>query len=331
MVTERKTTKLGATGPEVSRIGLGCMGMSGTYGKTTDEEGIATIQHAVDRGVNLIDTGDYYGMGHNEMLIARALAGGRRDKVHISVKFGALRGPEGSWIGYDTRPAAVRTFVAYSLKRLGVDHIDVYRPGRLDPKVPIEETIGAIKDLVTQGYVRHIGLSEVGVETVRRAHAVHPIVDLQIEYSLVSRKPEEKIFPVLAELGVSATLYGVFSRGLLTGSKPASPRDLRSHMPRFSAENLAKNDVVVERLRSFAEGRGQTPAQLAVAWVIAKQPRHVPVIGARTPAQLDAVLDALDKPLSASEVDELEKIVPVDSIAGERYAPPAMAALDSER
>lgn len=262
-----KATRLGKTGPEVFPIALGCMGMSGMYGATTDEEGVATIQAAIERGVTLLDTGDFYGMGHNEMLVGRAVRG-RRDRVQISVKFGALRSPDGGWIGVDTRPQAVKTFAAYSLKRLGVDVIDVYRPARLDPAVPIEDTIGAIADLVKQGYVRHIGLSEVGADTIRRAQAVHPIVDLQIEYALVSRGPEEKIFPVLDELGISATLYGVLSRGLLGGKKPTSPGDFRSYLPRFSGENLAKNDAVVQKVRAFAEARGQTPAQLSVAWAL---------------------------------------------------------------
>jgi aryl-alcohol dehydrogenase-like predicted oxidoreductase len=333
-MSERKTPtkmKLGATGPEVFPIALGCMGMSGMYGATTDDEGIATIQAAVDRGVTLIDTGDFYGMGHNEMLVGRALAGGRRDKVQISVKFGGLRGPDGAFIGIDTRPVAVKNFIAYSLKRLGIDTIDVYRPARLDPNVPIEDTIGAISELVQKGYVRHIGLSEVGVETIRRAHAVHPIVDLQIEYSLISRGPEDKIFPVLAELGISATLYGVLSRGLLSGSKPTGPSDWRSHLPRFSADNRAKNDSVVRAVREFAEARGQTPVQLAIAWALAKQPKLVPLIGARTREQLDGVLAALDKPLTAGEVAELERIVPSDAIVGTRYDEAQMARLDSER
>ncbi|MBN9164671.1 MAG: aldo/keto reductase [Myxococcales bacterium 68-20] len=323
-------TKLGATGPEVFPIALGCMGMSGMYGASSEDEGIATIHAAIDRGVTLIDTGDFYGMGHNEMLVGRALKGGRRDKVQVSVKFGALRGPDGAFIGIDTRPVAVKNFVAHSLTRLGVDFIDIYRPARLDPNVPIEDTIGAIAELVQKGYVRHIGLSEVGADTIRRAHAVHPIVDLQVEYSLISRKPEEKIFPVLAELGISATLYGVLSRGLLSGSKPSGPSDFRSRLPRFSAANRAQNDTVVGAVAAFAAARGQTPAQLAIAWALAKQPRLVPLIGARTRQQLDGALGALDKPLSASELAELERIVPRDAVAGTRYDEVQMAHLDSE-
>lgn len=284
-MSNAKTISLGKTGPAVFPIALGCMGMSGMYGQTTDDEGIRTIHAAIERGVTLIDTGDFYGMGHNELLVGRAIAG-RRDKVQVSVKFGALRGPDGSWLGVDCRPAAVSTFAAYSLKRLGVDVIDIYRPARLDPNVPIEDTIGAIADLIKKGYVRHVGLSEVGIETIRRANAVHPIVDLQIEYSLASRAPEEKIFPVLAELGISATLYGVLSRGLLSGSKPTAPTDFRAHLPRFAGEEGARNAAVVEKLRALALAGGRTPSQLCVAWALAKQPAFVPLLGSRTQAQL---------------------------------------------
>jgi aryl-alcohol dehydrogenase-like predicted oxidoreductase len=331
-MTETNPTqrKLGTHGPSVFPLGLGCMAMSGLYAQTTDDDGIKTIHAAIERGVTLLDTGDFYGMGHNEMLVGRAIQG-RRDKVQISVKFGALRGPDGSWLGVDCRPAAVKTFAAYSLKRLGVDVIDVYRPARLDPKVPIEETIGAISELIEKGYVRHIGLSEVGADTIRRAHAVHPIVDLQIEYSLASRSAEEKIFPVLTELGISATLYGVLSRGLLSGSKPAGASDFRVHLPRFSGAEGAKNEAVVTRLRALAEAGGRTPGQLCIAWALAKQPAFVPLLGSRTPAQLEDLLGALAKPLSAKEVTDVEAAIPASSIEGSRYQPAQMAHLDSER
>ena len=329
-MSNANTISLGKSGPAVFPIALGCMGMSGIYGQTTDDEGIRTIHAAIERGVTLIDTGDFYGMGHNEMLVGRAVAG-RRDKVQISVKFGAMRDPKGAFIGLDCRPAAVKNFAAYSLKRLGVDVIDVYRPARLDPSVPIEETIGAIKELIEQGYVRHIGLSEVGVETIRRAHAVHPVVDVQIEYSLASRAPEAKIFPVLAELGISATLYGVLSRGLLSGSKPTAPTDFRAHLPRFAGEEGERNAVVVEKLRALAAAGGRTPSQLCVAWALAKQPALVPLVGARTQAQLEDVLGALAKPLSAKEVADVEAVVPPGAIAGPRYQAAQMAHLDSEK
>lgn len=323
----QRTVKLGSTGPEVFPLGLGCMGMSGMYGATDDAESIRTIQTAIDRGVTLIDTGDFYGMGHNEMLVGRAIAG-RREQVQISVKFGALRTPDNRWSGVDTRPVAVKNFAAYSLKRLGVDVIDIYRPARLDPAVPIEDTIGAIAELVKAGYVRHIGLSEVGVETIRRAHRVHPIADLQIEYSIASRGPEAEIFPVLQELGISATLYGVFSRGLLTGSKPAGPGDFRAHLPRFSGTNGEKNADVVGELHRFARERGMTPGQLLIAWVLARQPSFVPVIGAKTTAQIEDALGALNRALSKDEVKALEAIA---KISGDRYDPGQMKMLDSER
>jgi aryl-alcohol dehydrogenase-like predicted oxidoreductase len=325
--------RLGKTGPSVFPIGLGCMAMSGVYGASEDAEGIATIRLAIDRGVTLIDTGDFYGMGHNELLISQALEGRRdlRDKVQLSVKFGAMRGPDGSWLGFDARPAAVKTAAAYSLKRLKVDVIDVYRPARLDPAVPIEETVGAIADLVKAGYVKHIGLSEVGAATIRRASAVHPIVDLQIEYSIATRGPERSIFPALAELGMSATLYGVFSRGLLTGSKPVGARDMRAHLPRFKGDAAATNGRVVSELLAFAKERHMTPAQLLIAWALAKQPSLVPVVGARTRAHLEDALGAVEKPMSAADVKALEAVVPAEAIVGTRYMAEQMKHLDSER
>ncbi|MGH2930400.1 MAG: aldo/keto reductase, partial [Solirubrobacteraceae bacterium] len=275
------TTSLGATGPRVFPVALGCLGMSGVYGATSDDASAALIGNAIDRGITMIDTGDFYAHGHNELLVGRAIAG-RRDKVQLSVKFGMMRSPDGGIGGADCRPAAVKNFAGYSLRRLGVEVIDVYRPARLDPQVPIEDTIGAIAELVKAGYVRHIGLSEVGVETIRRAAKVHPIVDLQIEYSLVTRKPEDRIFPVLSELGVGATLYGVMSRGLLTGSK-LTAGDMRGRMPRFTAGNRATNDRVVASIGAFAADHHRTPGELLIAWALAKQPAFAPVIGARTP------------------------------------------------
>lgn len=325
--TRITNTQLGKSGPAVYPIALGCMGMSGMYGASSDAESIRTIQAAIERGVTLLDTGDFYGMGHNEALIGRAIQG-RRDQVLLSVKFGALRGPDNSWGGVDGRPVAVKNFLAYSLKRLGVDHVDVYRPARLDPAVPIEDTVGAIADMIKAGYVRHIGLSEVGAGTIRRAHAVHPIVDLQIEYSLASRGPEGALFPVLRELGIGATLYGVLSRGLLTGSKPSGAGDFRAYLPRFTGENGGKNAAAVEALRKFAEERGMSPAQLAIAWVLARQPEFVPVVGARTLAQLDDALGALKYPLSAADASAVEQLVVV---SGDRYQPAQMAHLDSEK
>ncbi len=324
------TTALGKTGPHVFRLGLGCMAFSGPYGPVDDRDSEATIRHAVERGITLLDTADFYAMGHNESLIQRALKG-LRDKVQLSVKFGVMRGPDGAPLGLDARPSAIKSFVAYSLHRLGVDVIDVYRPARLDPQVPIEDTVGAIADLVQAGYVRHIGLSEVGVETIRRAVAVHPIADLQIEYSLATRGPEGVIFPALAELGMSATLYGVFGRGLLTGSKPSRKADVRQYLPRFAGESGKSNANVAGRLRAFARERGKTPAQVALGWVLAKQPSLVPLVGARTRVQLDDAFEALDNPLSESDVAALERLVPHDAISGPRYPAQHMKDLDSER
>ena len=322
--------KLGATGPEVFPLALGCMGMSGLYGPTDDAESIATIHAAIDAGVNLLDTGDFYGMGHNEMLLGRALHF-QREQVLLSVKFGAQRSPSGAWLGFDARPAAVKTALAYSLKRLGVDHIDIYRPARLDPAVPIEDTVGAIAQMVEAGYVRHIGLSEMGAETIRRAAAVHPIVDLQIEYALISRRPEAKVFPVLDELNIAATTYGTLSRGLLSGSQVGSAGDYRAHLPRFKDENLTRNQQLVAKLKELADSKGITQSQLAVAWALNKQSFVVPVIGARTRTQLAESLAALEVKLTAAEIAEIEAAVPADAVAGTRYDSMQMRNLDSEK
>ena len=327
-MTTTTARKLGQT--PVFPLALGCMGMSGMYGASDDNESIATIHAALDAGVTLVDTGDFYGAGHNEMLIGRALRD-RRDRALLSVKFGALRAPDGAWIGFDTRPVAIKNYLAYSLKRLGVDHIDIYRPARLDPNVPIEDTIGTIAELVKAGWVRAIGLSEVGTDTIRRARAVHPISDLQIEYSLVSRTPEAKIFPLVAELGVGVTAYGVLSRGLLGGSTFSSPGDFRSRLPRFSGDNLERNRALVARLGELAAKKGVKPTQLAIAWVLAKGDNIVPVVGARTRAQLADALAALNVTLSPGDIAELEAAVPADAVAGTRYDAHQMKALDSER
>jgi aryl-alcohol dehydrogenase-like predicted oxidoreductase len=328
------TTRLGAAGPEVSQVGLGCMAMSGVYGPADEDESIATIHAAIDAGINLLDTGDFYGMGHNEMLIGRALRD-RRDEVMISVKFGAQRGPDNSWLGYDARPAAVKTACAYSLQRLRTDHIDIYRPARLDPNVPIEETIGAIAELIEAGYVRYASLSEVGVETIRRAAATHPIADLQIEYSLISRRIEAEILPVCRELGIAITAYGILSRGLISGHYSAErqlgPGDFRARAPRFQGSNLEQNLALVERLRSVAEDRDASVAQIAIAWVIAQGGDIVPLIGARTRERLSEALGALAIRLIPEELERIEQAIPPDAAVGERYPAPQMAQLDSER
>jgi len=300
------------------------------YGPADEAESIATIHAALDAGVNLLDTGDYYGAGHNELLIGRALRD-RRDKALVSVKFGAFRGPDGSWIGIDTRPAATKNFLAYTLTRLGLDHVDIYRPGRLDPNVPIEETIGGIADLVKAGWVRAIGLSEVGADTIRRANAVHPISDLQIEYSLISRGPETTIFPLLAELSIGVTAYGVLSRGLLSGSRPKAQSDLRARLPRFTSENRERNERLIEALQNVAREKNVTASQLAIAWVLAKGTSIVPLIGARTRAQLAESLGALRVTLTPDDITRIEAAVPAAAVAGTRYDEHQMRMLDSER
>ena len=325
-----KPRQLGSTGLKVFPLALGCMGMSGMYGHADVNESIATIHTALDQGINLLDTGDFYGMGHNEMLIGRVLKE-RRDKPLLSVKFGALRGPDGAWLGFDARPSAVKNFLGYSLNRLGVDHIDIYHPSRLDPSVPIEETVGAIVELIKAGYVRFVGLSEVGPKTIRRAHAVHPISDLQIEYSLISRGPETGIFPVLAELGIGVTAYAVLSRGLLSGSVPAAQGDFRAHFPRFSGENFARNQRLVEALKALSAQKGIRPSQLAIAWVMAKGENIVPVIGARTRTQLQESLGALRVQLSKTDLASIEEAIPASAAAGTRYDERQMKILDSER
>lgn len=322
--------QLGNVDTPIFPLALGCMGMSGMYGASDEAESLATIHAALDSGINLLDTGDFYGCGHNEMLIGKVLQQ-REQKPLLSVKFGALRAPDGSWIGVDGRPQAVKNFAAYSLKRLGVDYIDIYRLARLDPNVPIEETIGAIAELVTAGYVRYVGLSEVGVDTIRRAHAVHPISDLQIEYSLISRSPETVIFPVLEELGIGITAYGVLSRGLLSGSQPNAPNDFRSHLPRFQGANLSQNQLLVTQLAQLAHQKGITTSQLAIAWVLRQQKQLVPVIGARTRSQLTEAIASLDVDFSEAELSAIDTLLATYAIAGTRYDSSQMQMLDSER
>jgi aryl-alcohol dehydrogenase-like predicted oxidoreductase len=329
-----KHRRLGTTGPTVSALGLGCMGMSGMYGPADRQESIATIHAALDAGITLLDTGDFYGMGHNEMLIGEALKIVPREQAIVSVKFGALRDPAGGWSGIDARPAAVKNFLAYSLQRLGLDYIDIYRPARLDPQVPIEETVGAIAEMVKAGHVRHIGLSEVGAATLRRAAAVHPICDLQIEYSLISRGIEDAILPATRRLGIGITAYGVLSRGLIGGhwrKDGAAPDDFRRHSPRFQGTNVDANLALVEALRTVAEARGVSVAQAAIAWVAAQGDDIVPLVGARRRDRLAEALGALDVTLSPKDIAAIERAVPRDAAAGQRYPEAAMVALDSER
>jgi aryl-alcohol dehydrogenase-like predicted oxidoreductase len=328
---------LGSTGPQVSPLGLGCMGMSALYGEADRAESIATIHAALDAGITLLDTGDFYGMGHNELLINEALRtapAAMREQALISVKFGALRAPDGGWAGYDGRPAAVKNFAAYSLQRLGTDHIDIYRIARVDPDVPIEETVGAIAELVEAGHVRHIGLSEAGAESIRRAAAVAPIADLQIEYSLISRGIEEQILPTTRELGIGITAYGVLSRGLISGhftrDREFAPDDFRGMSPRFQGENLQHNLDLVDQLSKISEQKGVSVAQTAIAWVLSRGEDIVPLVGARRRDRLTEALGALDVTLDADELAAIERAVPVGSAAGDRYPSAQMAHLDSE-
>ncbi len=328
-----RTVKLGSSEQVISPAGLGCMAMSGGYGAPDDAESIATIHAALEAGITLIDTADFYGMGHNEMLIGEALKGGKRERAFLSVKFGALRSPDGAMTGYDLRPAAVKNFLAYTLRRLGTDYIDLYQPARYDRAVPIEDTLGAISDLVKAGYVRHIGLSEVSARTLKRAAASFPIAELQIEYSLASRGIEKDILPAARGLGIPVVAYGVLSRGLLseaTLSNGTTPGAIRSRMPRFSGENFERNRALVAALGKIAELRGVSVAQLAFAWLRTRGGDIVPLIGARTRAQLADALAGLDLTLTDFELAAIERAVPKDAVAGERYGPLAMKHLDSE-
>jgi aryl-alcohol dehydrogenase-like predicted oxidoreductase len=326
-----KTRQLGTSGPQVSAIGLGCMGMSAFYGPADETESEATIHAALDAGITLLDTGDFYGMGHNEMLLGRALRNVPRDKYLLSVKFGAQITPDIQFLGYDASPNAVKTALSYSLKRLGTDYIDIYRPSRLDPKIPIEDTIGAIADMVKAGYVRHVGLSEVGVETIRRANAVHPICDLQIEYSLMTRGVEAEILPALRELGIVVTAYGVLSRGLIGSASAVKGGGFRSHLPRFQGENLQKNLALVSALEAVARDKGVNVAQLAAAWVLSRGEDVIPLAGARKRTQLSDFLSAVDLDLSAGDIARIEAAMPADAVVGDRYPAAQMGMLDSER
>ena len=333
-MSEWRARNLGSTGLSVFPIGLGCMGMSGMYGPSDDDESVRAIHAAIAAGVTLIDTGDFYGMGHNELLIARALrelSASVRATLVLSVKFGAMRTPNGAWSGFDGRPAAVKNFLSYSLNRLGVKQVDLYRPARLDDKVPIEDTVGAIAEMIRQGFVKHAALSEVGVETARRAQTVTPIADVQLEYGLATRGMEAKVFPGLRELGIGTTAYGVLSRGLLSGSKPAEKGDFRRFLPRYSGANYLQNAKVVEALADVAAQRGITQVQLAIAWVLTRGEDIVPLLGMRTVNQVDEAMAALEVHLDDAELQRLEQAVPADAFTGTRYDKQAMTHLDSER
>ena len=327
-----ETTTLGRGGPVVSRAGLGLMGMSGIYGQADDQESLATIHAAVDAGITLLDTGDFYGMGHNELLLRDALRDIPRESVFIQVKFGGQRDPSGAFIGHDASPNAVKNSLAYTLTRLGTDYVDLYQPARLDPRVPIEETAGAVAEMIKAGYVRCLGLSEMGADTIRRAHAVHPVAALQIEYSLMSRGIEARILPTVRELGISVTAYGILSRGLLSsGTARLAPGDPRARFPRFSGENHARNLELLTALEAIADDHGVTAAQLAIAWVAARGDDIIPLIGTKRRDRLAEALKALDLTLSTDDLAAIEAAVPADAVAGDRYEASQVAALDSER
>jgi aryl-alcohol dehydrogenase-like predicted oxidoreductase len=327
-----ETTTLGRGGPVVSRVGLGLMGMSGIYGQADDQESLATIHAAVDAGITLLDTGDFYGMGHNELLLRDALREIPRDAVFIQVKFGGQRDPSGAFVGHDASPNAVKNSLAYTLTRLGTDYVDLYQPARLDPRVPIEDTAGAVAEMIKAGYVRYLGLSEMGADTIRRAHAVHPVAALQIEYSLMSRGIEARILPTVRELGISVTAYGILSRGLLSsGTARLAPGDPRTRFPRFRDENHARNLELLTALEAIAEARGVTAAQLAIAWVASRGQDIIPLIGTKRRDRLAEALKALDLTLSADDLAAVEAAVPAEAVAGDRYEAAQVAALDSER
>jgi len=327
------TVQLGRGGPVVSRAGLGLMGMSGIYGPADDSESIATIRAALEAGITLLDTGDFYGMGHNELLLRDALRGVPRDSVFIGVKFGGQRDPGGAFIGHDSSPVMVKNSLAYTLTRLGTDHVDLYQPARLDPRVPIEDTVGAIAELIQAGYVRYLGLSEMGAATIRRAHAVHPVSALQIEYSLMSRGIEAEILPAVRELGISITAYGILSRGLLSSAsaRAIGDRDPRQRFPRFQGDNLRRNLDLLAALEAIAAEKGVTTAQLAFAWALAQGPDIIPLIGTKRRVRLAETLAALDLELTPGELARLEAAVPPDRVAGDRYEARQMTALDSEQ
>ena len=326
-------TTLGRGGPSVSRVGLGLMGMSGVYGPADEDESKATIRAALDAGITLLDTGDFYGMGHNELLLRDALRGVDRSSVFIQVKFGGQRDPGGAFIGHDTSPVAAKNSLAYSLTRLGTDYVDLYQPARLDHSVPIEDTVGAIAELIQAGYVRYLGLSEMGADTIRRAAAVHPVAGLQIEYSLMSRGIENRILPTARELGIGVTAYGIMSRGLLSTAtaRAIGSGDPRSRFPRFQGENLQRNLELLSALEQIATGRGVSTAQLAIAWVLSRGDDIIPLIGTKRRDRLAEALAALELTLTPAELAAIEAAMPAGGVAGDRYDPGQMAALDSER
>lgn len=311
--------RLGKDGPQVSALSLGCGGMS-LQQPRNDEESIATIQAALDAGINFLNTADFYGMGHNESLVGRAIKG-RREQAFLSVKFGMMMSPSGAFLGLEGRPNSIKNFASYSLQRLGVDVIDLYQPGRPDPTVPYEETIGAVADLIKEGKVRYLGVSEVGADNLRRAHSVHPVTALEIEYSLACRFIEPEILPTARELGVAVVPYRVLADGLLSGTVTGEPvgGDTRLLSPRLQGENVKHNIETVSFLKEMAADKGYTPAQLAVAWLLSRGDNIVPLVGMRRRSRLPENLQILDISFSADELTALDRAFATGAILGDRY------------
>ena len=326
-----QTRTLGTSGLSTSALGLGCMGMSDFYGETDEQESIATIRHAVEKGVVFLDTADMYGVGRNEELISRAIEG-IRDKVCLATKFGNVRAPDGAFLRVDGSPAYVRSACEGSLRRLGVDVIDLYYQHRVDPNTPIEETVGAMAELVKEGKVRYLGLSEAAPATIRRAHAVHPIAALQTEYSLWSRDPEEEILPTVRELGIGFVPYSPLGRGFLTGQikniEDLAPNDFRRNNPRFQGENFQRNLDLVGKIEAMAVKKGCKPSQLALAWVMAQGDDIIPIPGTKRRTYLDENIGALDVDLSAEDLAAIDAVLPHGTAAGARYAEAQMKNLN---
>lgn len=322
---------LGSNGPQVSALGLGCMGMSDFYGPADDAQSLAVLNHALDIGINFLDTADMYGVGANERLLAQLLKT-RRDEVVLATKFGNVRAPDGAFLGVNGRPEYVRAACDASLQRLGVDHIDLYYQHRVDRTVPIEETVGAMAELVRAGKVRHLGLSEAAPQTLRRAAAVHPIAALQTEYSLWTRDVEAELLPLCRELGIALVPYSPLGRGFLTGTIRAAEQlaagDWRRQNPRFQGEAMAHNLALADGVKALAAARGCTPAQLALAWLLSRGPQVVPIPGTRSIARLDENAAAAQLELGSDELRRIDELLAATPVAGTRYAAPAMAALN---